>query len=436
MGKLQEGIYFGTEKRPRDSFAIIFLKCEQNSNAKQIGTAVGQLWDKYRTLKNGPSYTLENDYAPKLHNLSVLIGYGKNVFSLEGTNEVCPQDFSDFSLLVPKNNGGGSVLQHSELIFDKNVNYNHAAFDDIVIQFIGENEFSTSQAVVETWRELLSINSPDPVLHLTKFYTGFGRYDNRGWMGFHDGVSNMKSEERKYAISIDSSKLNTQDKWTINGTYMMFMRIAIDLEGWWNSSVEEQEILVGRDKEKGYPLVGVDSNGKPVKDIRITAVGATEVTDPGNEMFRDHPLYGKQGTLPKGVNDKMLNYSHIGAMRKINNLPSWEKESNRIFRQGFEFLESIDTTQMIRVGLNFVSFQNTPERLFNTLTSWTKYDKGYSESPKNVYLKFNKYLSVISAGLFFVPPTEDGTPYPGYTIFFGKEIFNKESMGSYTFRPT
>jgi len=433
LGILQEGIYSGPEKRPRDSFAILFLKCEENSNAKKVGDALIQLWDKYGTLKNGPSYSSENDYVPKLQNLSVLIGYGKNIFSLEGAVEECPKDFSDFSLLNPQNNGGGSILENSELFFDNNVNHNHAAFDDIVLQFIGGNEFATSQAVVESWRELLKINSSNPILHLTRFYTGFARYDNRGWMGFHDGVSNMKSDERKYAISIDSSKLNTPDKWTINGTYMMFMRIAIDLETWWKLSVEQQEIIVGRDKNKGYPLVGVDANGKPVKDKRIGEAGSTEVTDPGNEMFRDHPEYGNQRSLPQGVTDEVLNYSHIGAMRKINHLPSWKTESSRIFRQGFEFLEPIDKLPKIRVGLNFVSFQNTPERVFKTLTSWTKYEKRYSESPKNLYLKFNEYLSVISAGLFFVPPMEEGTPFPGYSIFFGKKIFNRESLRASTY---
>jgi Dyp-type peroxidase family len=432
LGKLQEGIYYGTEKRPRDSFAILFLKCAENSNSKQVGNALVQLWNKYHALKNDHSYSSQNDYVPKLQNLSILIGYGKSVFSLEGANEECPKDFSDFALLDPNKNGGGSVLENSELFFENNISYNHAAFDDIVLQFIGENEFSTSQAIVESWRELLRINSDNPILHLTRFYTGFGRYDDRGWMGFHDGVSNMKSEERKYAISIDSSKLSTRDKWTINGTYMMFMRIAVDLEDWWKLSVEEQEIMVGRDKEKGFPLIGVDANGKPVKDQRIPAAGRTEVTDSGNEMFRDHPEYGNQRALPKGVNDEVLNYSHIGAMRKINHLPPWRTESNRIFRQGFEFLESTDKVPKIRVGLNFVSFQNTPERVFNTLTSWAKYEKRYPAAPKNMYLKFNEYLSVISAGLFFVPPIEEGTSFPGSSIFFSKGMINKESVGAAT----
>ncbi|HKQ21316.1 MAG TPA: hypothetical protein VJS91_04705 [Nitrososphaeraceae archaeon] len=436
MGKLQEGIYSGKEKRPRDSFSIIFLKCEQDSNAKEIGGALAQLWNKYQILKKGSSYSLQSDYSPILPNLSVLIGYGKNIFSLEGANESCPKDFSEFSLLVPKNNGGGIILDHSELYFDDSVSYNHAAFDDLVIQFIGENEFVTSQAVVDSWKELIKINSSKPVLHLTKFYTGFGRYDNRGWLGFHDGVSNMKSEERKNAISIDSSKLNTSDKWTINGTYMMFMRIAIDLGRWSELSVDDQEILVGRDKEKGYPLVGVDSNGKPVRDRRTTFVGATEVTDPGNESFRDHPAYGNQGTLPSGVSDDVLNYSHIGAMRSINNLPSWDKQSSRIFRQGFEFLEQIDTKPKLRVGLNFVSFQNTPKRIVNTLTSWTKYQKSYSETPKNRYLKFNEYLSVISAGLYFIPPVEEGAPFPGSSIFFDRDSKHKKYAPTSTSWPS
>jgi deferrochelatase/peroxidase EfeB len=208
----------------------------------------------------------------------------------------------------------------------------------------------------------------------------------------------------------------------------MFMRIAVDLEDWWKLSVEEQEIIVGRDKETGFPLVGVDANGKPVKDQRISATTRTEVTDSGNEMFRDHPDYGNQPALSKGVNDEVLKYSHIGAMRKINHLPSWSTDSNRIFRQGFEFLEFTDKVPNIRVGLNFVSFQNTPERVSNTLTSWTKYVNRYPSASKNMYLKFNKYLSVISAGLFFVPPIEEGSTFPGSSIFFSKEMSNKGSI--------
>jgi len=361
-----------------------------------------------------------------------LIGYGRNVFSLEGANEQCPKDLSDFVLLDPNKNGSGTVLENSELFFEDSTNYNHAAFDDIVLQFIGDSEFSTSQAIVESWRELIRINSASPILHMTRFYSGFGRYDNRGWMGFHDGVSNMKSEERKSAISIDSSKLNTRDEWTINGTYLMFMRIAVDLENWWKLSVEDQEIMVGRDKETGFPLVGVDAKGKPVKDKTNSAKWLKEVTDTGNEMFRDHPEYGNQPSLSKGVTDEVLNYSHIGATRKINHLPSWNTQSNRIFRQGFEFLESTDKVPKIRAGLNFVSFQNTPERAFNTLTSWTKYEKKYSAEPKNMRLKFNKYLSVISAGLFFVPPTEEGSFFPGSSIFLSKDMVNKESVRAAT----
>ena len=427
MGSLQDGIYFGTEKRARESFSIVFLKCE-NSNAEKIGNALVQLWKRYHNLQNGPSTNPQHDYTPHLQNLSILIGYGKSIFSLEGTNEECPKDLSTSNLLNPKNTGGGSVLENSELFYENNVSYNHAAFDDIIIQFIGDNEFTTSQVVVETWGELIKINSIEPTLYLTRFYSGFGRPDNRGLMGFYDGVSNMKSEERKYAIAIDSSKLNTSDEWTINGTYLMFMRIAVKLEEWWKLSVEDQETIVGRDKEKGFPLIGVDRSGKPVRDKRISAVGGTAVTDPGNEMFRDHPEYGKQQGLPPGTDDELLNYSHIGAMRRINQLPSWRTESNRIFRQGFEFLESTDKNPWIRAGLNFVSFQNTPERVFNTLTSWTKYAKPYPTAPNNIHLKFNEYLSVIAAGIFLVPPKEEGTPFPGSSIFFDKAILNKEYM--------
>ena len=84
--------------------------------------------------------------------------------------------------------------------------------------------------------------------------------------------------------------------------------------------------------------------------------GTHEITDPGNEYFRDHPQYGLQ-YLPIGVSDKILQNSHIATTRATNKIPGQPFSPSRIFRQGFQFIESSNTGPGFKMGLNFVSFQ-------------------------------------------------------------------------------
>ena len=47
---------------------------------------------------------------------------------------------------------------------------------------------------------------------------------------------------------------------------MAFLRISLNLEMWEDTEIEKQETIIGRDKETGCPLIGVDQNDRPVKD--------------------------------------------------------------------------------------------------------------------------------------------------------------------------
>ena len=112
----------------------------------------------------------------------------------------------------------------------------------------------------------------------------------------------------------------------------------------------------------------------------------------------------------------MLNQSHIGRTRHIDRIPIGEPTSRRIYRQSFEFLEPVadDPFKPFRVGLNFVSFQNDPGRLLFILTdrNWLG-NANFGGETDNVDMA--KFLSVIAAGIFFVPPAEK--PFPGASIF-------------------
>jgi deferrochelatase/peroxidase EfeB len=426
---LQNGIYYGHVNEMLTSFCILFLRASEAAKASEVGETLTKLWKMYNNLKKGIVKDLPVDTRHHPGNLSVLIGYGLPAFDLHGIQKMKPSDFSDeCSFSKPGPLGGGAIVNGSGIMYGQDVRENHAGLDHVVIQFIGSTDLATHRAVVETWKELSDIknaNKGKEILRLTKFYTGFQRPDQRSWLDFHDGVSNMKSTERRYAIAINTSHLKRQDSWTSNGTYLIFLRIGVNLEIWRRMGRSIQELIIGRDKPTGCPIIGVDSKGNHVKEKGCPVGGTLEVVEDGNESYREHPDYGRQ-YLPHGVSDEKITKSHIGRVRHTDGIPTWQDNSNRIFRQGFEFLEPIDEIPFFRAGLNFVSFQKTPRRLFNILSlpQWLGNVNFGGDSSKTLPPDF---LTVRAAGVFFVPPVSK-EELPGNSMFF-----TNRSIGSSTF---
>ena len=392
------------------------LKAENVTQISEIGFTIARLWNTLQNLKKGlvPELLIDHKHR-KSGNLTVLVAYGSELFKVPGSQKERPINFSDFwNFKSPASEGGGEILKGSGMTYSPRTFSNHLLRDHLLFQFIADNEFYTSRAAVEVWKELYKLgkNRGSPSLRITGLYRGFQRADNRNWLGFHDGISNLKSNERPLVISINSQNLTRRDIWTMNGTYLAFIKISIDLEKWEDTSIPEQEILIGRDKITGCPLIGVDENGKPLKDNRCPVPGTSEVIDVGNEYFREHPPYGN------AAKDKILRYSHVGRARPIDKAPIGDKRSIRIFRQGFEFIETSSDYSGPIIGLNFVSFQNTPERLFSALT----YQHLTSQKgPSSASLpNLDRFMSVLAAGLFFVPPTIQGEIFPGAQIFFSE----------------
>ena len=190
-----------------------------------------------------------------------------------GQKKKKPESFSEkWNFNPPNPNGGGPVIKDSGLSYMSAAVDNHLLSDEFVIQIIADSEFFTSRAVVEVWKQGNKINKQysksagNELITITGVYGGFRRPDGRNWLGFHDGVSNLTSSERSYVIPISSHHLKIQDEWTINGTYLAFMRIKVDLEKWVDIQVDEQEKIIGRDKLTGCPLIRIGSEGKPFKD--------------------------------------------------------------------------------------------------------------------------------------------------------------------------
>ena len=178
------------------------------------------------------------------------------------------------------------------------------------------------------------------------------------------------AKERKEAIFIHPQRndLQLRDYWTIGGTYMAFLRILINLSEWEKQSVDQQVLAVGRDKETGYPIVGVDRRGRPVKS-RMKVGHSTHIL---SLDYRNHHNYFDLGSLPKRIGTKLdlrestrlLSRSHIGRARRISG--GDVRLLKRIYRQSFDFVEleeDENVNEPLKVGLNFVSFRKRSTKI-------------------------------------------------------------------------
>lgn len=70
-----------------------------------------------------------------------------------------------------------------------------------------------------------------------------------------------------------------------------------------------------------------------MKDSRCSVSGTSEVIDPGNADFCNHPPSGYKHYF-RNISGEVLRYSHINRTHRINRIPAWDKKSFRIYSRG------------------------------------------------------------------------------------------------------
>jgi len=404
--QLQEGIYHRPRRRPGRCFAILFLRARSN-DAREVGECFGQLWDMYQGLKRGEVRDLPGEPL-QAGDLSILAGFGPNAFRLDGMARPLPAGLGPRALFMPpKAEGGGPLLRGAGLSYASDVRENPAT-EEFVVQAIADSELAVKRVVVETWKLLHDIADPETgsaAIEPRTFYLGFQRDDGRSWIDFHDGVSNLRSEQREGVIVIDPTKVEDQE-WTFGGTYLAFLRVQVDLGVWRALDRGEQELLVGRDKLTGCPLVSFAADGTPIA-LAGCPIGGKPITASENDPIAEPPT----------VTDERLARSHI--QRANHHVPSPEDPSTRrVFRQGYEFLEWSPSAPGFRAGLNFVSFQDTSIRLLSMLTQpgWLG-QTNFGGDPATQSEALKRLLVVYAGGVFLVPPRQEGERFPGSAAF-------------------
>jgi len=331
--------------------------------------------------------------AEQFAGLRRLIGFGRSLFDREGrdhelTGQVRP---TYLSYLSTGPDGPFPSLPWTDGLA---VNLGEA---DVVIQLTADRESAVTCAAVEIWKLICDAQLP---LRISASFGGFGRQDGRGWLDFHDGVSNLDASQRLEAIEAR----NNDPVWMNGGTYMALLRLAIDLALWRSLERREQELLIGRNKLSGAALVRVerDHGGKPVPiaaSIESDAPSPTELAD-----WRDPPQ-----TL-----DPLIEASHIHRANQ-NRGSAASEAAFRMFRQGYDFFDGFaDGTP--RVGLNFVSFQRDLASFHHVLhlPGWLG-DSNFGGPEESADLQARAFVSVLAGGLYAVPPLAE--PFPGVELF-------------------
>lgn len=404
---LQEGIYWDLGARPGAAWGAAFLRVRPGVNATKIDETLTGLAGVFTGLRCGLIRDLPGVELPR-SGLSVLIGYGPKVFAVPGVVKNRPAGLdTKFQFAPPNAAGGGLVLPGSGLSYAEGLVRNPAT-EEILVQAIGDTSLAVARVFVEIQKYF--DDHPDPQtgvapMEFSAGFTGFNREDGRSWIDFHDGVSNLKSGiERKGAIEIKKAGTPIGDRWTVGGTYLAFMRLTVDISRWRAMSVLEQEMAVGRTKVTGCPIDAVDATGAPVAVSGCPFSGTISISDLGNSNFTEPPM----------VADPLLLKSHV--QRANHHLGPIDRDvSQRIFRQGYEFLDPPGPGRPMLLGLNFVSFQDSLFRFMRVLTldGWLGSTNFGGEGDSLT----KPLLRILGAGMFLCPPIVEGEVYPGQNIF-------------------
>ena len=390
--RLQPGIYLGSGEKPGRCYRLVLLDVRTGTPPDRAAAAIALVWKTLQDLRRGVVPDLQPtraaDRAPEhddSEKLTCLLGLGASLFAKYPAIKrpprllkLGPEPFPSLRWVPEAERRPGEA--------------------DLAVQLIAETDLAVERALVEMWM-VLDATSP---LQLVASHGGFNRRDDgRSWLGFYDGLSNIAAEERPAVVTA----VGGDPAWMDGGTYMGMLRLDLDLRKWRGLSREQQEVIVGRDKLSGCPLERIDPPLTPV-----VAPGCPVVRQGRAPATFINPA-------PPPVRQPLLRESHMHRANPNRGQPG-RRENNRIFRQGYEFVETLAGGRL-RLGVNFVSYQSDLASLTNILVTpgWLGDVEfgGSADAPPGVPEPVRGLVRVIAGGYYAVPP--DATPFPGANVF-------------------
>lgn len=395
--RLQDGIYFRSGESPPPCFRILLLNVSPGTQPGNLRTSLDAVTQMLADLKRGQVRELEgqNDRetdisSEQFGDLAALLAFGRRLFDDRLHDPpLTEEDRPEFLAYLPEGAEPFPKIRWNE--GEGQLNPGQA---DLLIQLTGSREAAVNRAAVEIWK--LTVDE-QLVLEPQALFAGFGRGDGRGWLEFHDGVSNIPTTERLAALEAPDDPA-----WMGGGTYLAFFRFAVDLPAWRRLSRGEQELIIGRDKLSGAPLVAADRHGDELTPVPAEPLGQSEAE------HRDPPQ----------TTDPVLEASHLHRANQ-NRASPHAPAGLRIFRQGYDFLDELGA-EGPHVGLNFVSFQRDLGTLQHILhlPGWLgDVNFGGPTEPESGEPPQFDLISLLAGGFYAVPPR--ARPFAGAELFAG-----------------
>jgi Dyp-type peroxidase family len=404
---LQEGIYWQSGQKPGRCYRLAYINFNDGITTAEASSALAEVWQMLSRLRKGVIQDLlptraddppASEMKVTSENLTCLLGISSRLFDKTvHTPPLVNADLRPPTLVSVPIRGFRSLQWGTVSDINKTAS-------DFSIQFIADTELAVNRAIVEIHKLILR-GLP---LQLECVFSGFQREDRRSWIDFHDGINNLRPALRKQVIEVTDPG---DSPWMVGGTFMTFLKIAVDLQVWQKLSRSQQELVVGRHKLTGCPLIDdlpqvIDGQVQP-QFITGCPFSGTIPANPG-ERYLD----------PAKASNRLVVASHIHRAN-FNRGDDDQSANNRIYRQGYEFLDSVSGSG-ISLGLNFVSFRKDVSTIRNILSiaDWmgsvnfggvTNPDPIIGEPPPI------PLMSILAGGFFAIPPAED--PYPGFSLF-------------------
>ncbi len=253
LGANQAGIYRPDTLQPASIFASFRVL---SNDADELQTLLQTLTDRIQSLSEGS--LVSGDVTPKESEvpsgdsgvlgveappdqLTVTVGLGASLFIDKfGLTDKKPRGLTPMRVFPndtpdPDWTGGDLILQLCSLSPDAV----HHALRDIT-------RATRSQMQLE-WK-------------ITGFHSG-PRPDGapRNLFGYKDGIVNPTEDENLVWITPDSG----QPDWAVGGTFMVVRLIRMLVEFWDRVGIPEQNAMIGRNRNNGAPLDGVNETDIP-----------------------------------------------------------------------------------------------------------------------------------------------------------------------------
>lgn len=395
---IQEGIYFRAGERAPASYRLVVFDVRPGANAGDVAHALERMWVTLAQMRDGTVRDLgelsqrhAKEIKAQYQSLRALVGFGASAFAdREHGPPLATSPRPDFLVRLNRKGRAFPALPWS-------ADPTSQGEGDIAVQLTADRADAVNCAAVE----LCTLIADDELaLAAVGSFDGAGRQDGRGWLGFHDGVSNIETSQRATAM-----EAGADPPWMQGGTYMAFLRLAVDLAAWRALSRETQELLVGRDKQTGSGLVAVDRQSGAPRPVAAP--------DPGDDMS-DAELADYQD--PPQSTDPLLEASHVHRANQNRSSPH-AAAGLRMFRQGYDYLDTIGPDGP-RLGLNFVSFQSNLSVLEHVLhlPGWLgDVNFGGPSEPGDGEPGPPSFIALDAGGFYAVPPR--ATPFPGASLF-------------------